>query len=234
MKTRCLIVDDEPLAIQLIEKHLSQLELFEVVATANNAIKALEILKSKEIDLLFCDIKMPMLTGLDLLKTLKNPPKSIITTAHREFALDGYELDIIDYLLKPITFERFFKAIEKYLRSNENQSKTASISQNSDYEIFTFKSNNKFYKVSLADILYLESQKDYVKIYLKDREIVAKYKISDLENELTSKGFLRIHRSFIINKKQIVSFSATHVEVGKYEIPIGANYRELVFREISG
>ena len=129
MKTRCLIVDDEPLAIQLIEKHLSQLELFEVVATANNAIKALEILKSKEIDLLFCDIKMPMLTGLDLLKTLKNPPKSIITTAHREFALDGYELDIIDYLLKPITFERFFKAIEKYLRSNENQSKTESLYQ---------------------------------------------------------------------------------------------------------
>ncbi len=233
MKTRCLIIDDEPLAIQLIEKHLSQLESFEVVATANNAIKALEILKSKEIDLLFCDIKMPMLTGLDLLKTLKNPPKSIITTAHREFALDGYELDIIDYLLKPITFERFFKAIEKYLRSNENQSKIASASQNFDHEIFTFKSNNKFYKVSLADILYLESQKDYVKIYLKDREIVAKYKISDLENELTSKGFLRIHRSFIVNKKQIVSFSATHIEVGKYEIPIGANYRELVFREIA-
>jgi two-component system, LytTR family, response regulator len=232
MKTRCLIIDDEPLAIQLIEKHLSQLESFEVVATAPNAIKALEILKSNEIDLIFCDIKMPMLTGLDLLKTLKNPPKSIITTAHREFALDGYELDIIDYLMKPITFERFFRAIEKYLRTNENQGKIAPISQDFNHEVFIFKSNNKFYKVSLADILYLESQKDYVRIYLKDREIVAKYKISDLENELTSKGFLRIHRSFIINKKQIISFSATHVEVGKYEIPIGTNYRELVHKEI--
>jgi len=232
MKTRCLIIDDEPLAIQLIGKHISQLETFEVVATANNAIKALEILKSKEIDLLFCDIKMPMLTGLDLLKTLKNPPKTIITTAHREFALDGYELDILDYLLKPITFERFFKAIEKYLRKNEKTSAQIASLTTSE-EVLTIKSNNKFYKIKIDEILYMESQKDYVKFWLKDRELTAKYKISDLEAELTSKGFLRIHRSFIINQKQVVSYSATHIEVGSYEVPIGAGYRELVFRLLS-
>jgi two-component system, LytTR family, response regulator len=233
MKTRCLIIDDEPLAIQLIEKHLSQLETFEVVATANNAIKALEILKSKEIDLLFCDIKMPMLTGLDLLKTLKNPPKTIITTAHREFALDGYELDILDYLLKPITFERFFKAIEKYLRINEKALLPTASSATFE-EVLTVKSNNKFYKINVEDILYVESQKDYSKFWLKDRELTAKYKISDLETELTGKGFLRIHRSFLINQKKVVSYSATHVEVGSYEVPIGAGYRELVLRVLGG
>ena len=230
MKTRCLIIDDEPLAIQLIEKHLSQLETFEIVATANTAIKALEILKEKEIDLLFCDIKMPMLTGLDLLKTLRNSPKTIITTAHREFALDGYELDIVDYLLKPITFERFFKAIEKYLRINEKVVQP-SVPKSSD--VLTIKSNNKFYKINLDEILYIESQKDYVKFFLKDREITTKYKIGDLENDLHGKGFLRIHRSFIINQRLIVSYSATHVEVGSHEIPIGAGYRELVIRTLN-
>lgn len=230
MKTRCLIIDDEPLAIQLIEKHLSQLEAFEVVTTANTAIKAFEILKEKEIDLLFCDIKMPMLTGLDLLKTLRNPPKTIITTAHREFALDGYELDIVDYLLKPITFERFFKAIEKYLRINE---KVIQLSVPKLSDVLTIKSNNKFYKINLNEILYIESQKDYVKFCLKDREITTKCKIGDLENELHAKGFLRIHRSFVINHRLIVSYSGTHVEVGSHEIPIGAGYRKLVMRNLN-
>jgi two-component system, LytTR family, response regulator len=231
MKTRCLIIDDEPLAIKLIEKHLSELTYFEVVATANSAVKALDILKSKEIDLLFCDIKMPMLSGLDLLKTLKNPPKTIITTAHREFALEGYELDIVDYLLKPITFERFFKAIEKYLRTKDNNDLTPPLPIKTT-DVLTVKSNNKFYKINLLDLHYIESQKDYAKFYLKDRDITAKYKISDLENELSSKGFLRIHRSFLINQQHIISFSATHIEVGKTEIPIGAGYREAILNTL--
>ncbi len=225
LKTRCLIIDDEPLAIQLIEQHLAQLETFEVVATGNNAIKALEILKSKPVDLLFCDIKMPLLTGLDLLKTLKNPPKTILTTAHREFALDGYELDVVDYLLKPITFERFFKAIEKYLRSMEPDSKHTPTMEDST---FTVKSNNKFYKILTSDILYIESQRDYVKIKLADSEIVAKYKISDLENEIGDPHFLRVHRSFIVNLKKVKAFSATHIDIADAEIPIGEGYKALV------
>jgi two-component system, LytTR family, response regulator len=230
MKTRCLIVDDEPLAIQLLQNHLAQLETFEVTATAANAIKALEILKSTEIDLLFCDIKMPILTGFDLLKTLRNPPKTIITTAHREFALDGYEYDIVDYLLKPITFERFFKAIEKYLR---NSTPTSPPSSKQSPKTLTFKSNNTFYRLLADDILYIESQKDYVRIVLKTQEVKAKYKISDLENELTNYGFLRVHRSFMVNRRQIVSFSATHVQVGPHEVPIGAGYKEWVMQQLS-
>jgi two-component system, LytTR family, response regulator len=231
MKTRCLLVDDEPLAIQLLQKHIDQLESFEIAATAQNAVKAMEILKTTKIDLLFCDIKMPMLTGIDLIKTLKNPPKTIITTAHREFALDGYELDIVDYLLKPITFERFFKAIEKYLRTTEPV--VSGPITHSAPAVLTIKSNNKFYKLNIDEILYLESQKDYVKIYLKDREITTKYKISDIETELKSHGFLRIHRSFIVNQQHIQSFSATHIEIGKGEIPIGMSYKELVIKKIS-
>ena len=116
-RIKCILVDDEPLAIKLVENHLKQLEIFEVVATCSNAIKALEVLRSQTIDLMFLDIKMPQLTGIDFLKTLKYPPAIIITTAYREFALEGYELDIVDYLLKPITFDRFFKAVDRYLRT---------------------------------------------------------------------------------------------------------------------
>src|SRR4051794_22686749 len=120
MKIRCLLVDDEPLAISLLQKHLQQLDFFEVAGTCGNALKAIEILNKQSIDLLFLDIKMPKISGFDLLKTMRNPPKTIITTAYREYALDGYDLDIVDYLLKPITFDRFFKAVERYLR-NVNQ-----------------------------------------------------------------------------------------------------------------
>jgi two-component system, LytTR family, response regulator len=230
MKTRCLIIDDEPLAIKLLEKHINQLESFEIVATAPNAIKGLEILKTNDIDLMFCDIKMPILTGIELLKTLKNPPKTIITTAHREYAIEGYELDIVDYLLKPITFERFFKAIEKFLRNN--QMKTVSLHTQSLPFKLTIKSNNKYYKINIDEILYLESQKDYIKFVLKEQEITTKHKISEIENALTNHGFLRIHRSYIINQKHLHSFTATHIETGKYTIPIGHSYKELVMSKI--
>lgn len=230
MKTRCLLVDDEPLAIQLLRKHFEALETFEVTAVANNAIKALEILNSQEIDLLFLDIKMPKLTGLDFLKTLKDPPKTIITTAYREYALDGYDLDVVDYLLKPITFDRFFKAIERYLRVSD---KTAGPTLTVTEETFVYiKSGHKFYKLNTGDIFYIESLKDYIKVYTREKTITTKHKISDIETELTEKGFLRIHRSFLINVANITAFSATHIEVGNFEVPIGANYKEYVFKTL--
>src|SRR5476651_1482155 len=120
MKIRCLIVDDEPLAIQLLQKHIAQLDFFEVVGTCNNAVKALEVLNRQAVDLLFLDIKMPQISGLDLFKALRNPPKTILTTAHREFALDGFDIGVTDYLLKPITFYRFFKAVERYLSATNH------------------------------------------------------------------------------------------------------------------
>jgi two-component system LytT family response regulator len=231
MKIRCLLVDDEPLAISLLQKHLAQLDFFEVAETCNNAIKALEILNTQHIDLLFLDIKMPGISGLDLLKTVRNPPKTIITTAHREYALDGYDLDIVDYLLKPITFDRFFKSIERYLRNN-NQT-VAAILPSSETQFIYIKSGTRYFKLNTDDILYAESLKDYIKLHTTGKEIISKYKISDLEKDLISKGFLRVHRSFIVNLKNITAFTASDIEIGSIEIPIGASYKEYVFKTLN-
>lgn len=230
MKIRCLIVDDEPLAIQLIKGHLDQLELFEVTATCSNAVKALEVLRFKMIDLIFLDIKMPQLTGIDFLKTLKNPPAVIITTAYREFALDGYDLDIVDYLLKPITFDRFFKAIDRYLRTQQSQQPTL-ILPNQDQFVY-IKTGAKFHKLYADDILYVESLKDYVIIHCNSQKINAKYKISDIEIELKPFRFMRIHRSFIVNPKKITAFTVNDIEIDKQEIPIGTNYKNYVLNEL--
>ncbi len=231
MKIRCLLVDDEPLAIKLLQKHMEQLEFFEITGTCSNAVKAMKILNSRGIDLLFLDIKMPKLTGIELLKTLRKPPKTIITTAYREYALDGYDLDIVDYLLKPITFDRFLKAIERFLRSSN---KTISSVPNSSEEKFIYlKSGTKFFKLITSDILYIESVKDYIKVFTKQKELLSKYKIGDLEEELTGKGFIRVHRSFIVNTKNITAVTANDIEIGHIEIPIGSSYKEYVFKTLN-
>jgi two-component system LytT family response regulator len=228
MKVRCLIVDDEPLAIRLIEKHISQIDSLEVVATCNNALKAFEILNTQEIDLLFLDIKMPHLTGIDFLKTLKNPPKTIFTSAYRDYALESYELETVDYLLKPITFERFVKAIDKYFRQT---STTVTPVQRetviTDYILV--KSGTKHHKVNLKDIVYIESLKDYIKVHLtSSSSIVSKYKLGEMEQELSAYQFLRIHRSYIINTAKITAFSSHDIDVNDIEVPIGASYKDAV------
>lgn len=231
MKIKCLLVDDEPLAIRLLETHLEKLDMFEVMASCNNAIKALEMLRTETIDLIFLDIKMPQISGIDFLKTLKNPPAVIVTTAYREYALDGYDLDIIDYLLKPITFDRFFKAIDRYLRTVQIQPAVPVIPVADQY--IHIKSGGKFYKLQIEDILYVESLKDYITIHCSHQKIVAKYKISDMESELKPFRFLRIHRSFIVNPQKITAFTVHDVEIGQKEIPIGTNYKEYVFQTLT-
>ncbi len=228
MKVRCLIVDDEPLAIRLIEKHVSQIDSLEVVATCNSALKAFEILNTQEIDLLFLDIKMPHLTGIDFLKSLKNPPKTIFTTAYRDYALESYELETVDYLLKPVTFERFVKAIDKFYRINSNA--VAPVQRETvvtDYILV--KSGSKQHKINLEDIVYIESLKDYIKIHLQnDTSIISKYKLGEMEQELSAYQFLRIHRSYIINTSKITAFSSNDIDVNSQEIPVGASYKEAV------
>jgi len=223
------LVDDEPLAVALMQKHIGQLDFMEVAATCPNALKALEILKNTEIDLMFLDISMPAINGIDFLKMLRNPPKVIITTAFREYALDGYDLDIVDYLLKPITFDRFFKSIERYLRNSDQQVQQALSQPNEPTSIY-IKSGYRNVKINIDDILYMESLKDYVKICTLTGDITTKYRISDMEDNLPDKNFLRIHRSFIINFKHITAFTASDVEIGKTELPIGESYKEQVLR----
>lgn len=228
---RCLLVDDEPLAIQLIQNHIKLLDTFEVVGTCSNAIKALELLRTTPVDLLFLDIKMPQITGIDFLKTLKNPPAVIITTAYREYAIEGYDLDLIDYLLKPITFDRFFKAVDRYLRLKSPVGKTESLQEN-EQQFIHIKAGGKFHNLNKDEVLYIESLKDYITIHCTDRKITAKYKIGDLETELYNKDFLRIHRSFIINMKKISAFTNYDIEIGTKELPIGASYKEYVFKKL--
>ncbi|MBA3682340.1 MAG: response regulator transcription factor [Bacteroidetes bacterium] len=227
MKIKCLIVDDEPLAIRLIEKHIEKMGALEVTGTCDNALKAYEILNTQKIDLLFLDVKMPTITGIEFLRSLKNPPKTILTTAYRDYAIESYDLGVVDYLLKPITFERFFKAITKCIaEAGKQEIKTKEVVSD---EFILIKSGIKNHRVNINDIVYIESLKDYIKINLTDKKhLTSKYKIGDIEQELKPDLFLRIHRSFIINSSKITAFTSNEIEVNGVEIPIGASYKENV------
>ena len=228
MKIKCLVVDDEPLAVRLIENHIAKIDALEVVATVNSALKAFEILNTQEVDLLFLDIKMPNITGIDFLKSLKHPPKTIFTTAYRDFAIESYELEAVDYLLKPVTFERFFKSVDRFLR--ETTSIKTTIGDNKEEEKYILlKSAGKNYKILLNDIVYIESIKDYIKVHRTDgSDLTSKYKIGNLESELPSENFIRIHRSFIINTSKVTAFSNTDIEVSGIELPIGVSHKDEV------
>ncbi len=231
MKTRCLIVDDEPLARKLLQSHVAQLDQLELAGICPNAIKASEILRTTEVDLLFLDIKMPQLSGIDFIKTLKKVPAVIFTTAYREYALEGYELDVVDYLLKPITFDRFFKAIERFHLRVIPKDNTQKIITPQQESFIYIKTGNKFNKVNTGDIIFIESIKDYIVVHRHGKEkLTAKYKISDLEEDLKGKGFLRIHRSFIVNPLRITAFTNQDVELGTVQLPIGNSYKEYVIK----
>jgi len=232
MKLKCLIIDDEPLAIKVIEQHIAHVDLLEVVGTCDRAADAFTLLKTKAVDLIFLDIKMPGLTGIDLLKTLQNPPAVIFTTAYRDYAIEGYELNAVDYLLKPIPFDRFLKAVNKFINQNKSQSTGIAPANNDEDHIF-IKGNKKVHKVLLKDIFYIESLKDYVKIHTNDKTIVAKYALNTLEENLNATDFIRIHRSFIIGIKHISGFTANSIEIQDKELPIGRMYNMQVFEKLN-
>jgi len=228
MKVKCLIVDDEPLAIEIIENYLTQIEGFEVLATCKNALKAFKVLEEEKIDLMFLDIQMPQLTGIDFLKSLKNTPRVIFTTAHIDYAIESYELDILDYLVKPVSFPRFLKAIDKY-RSLEINRIPRAIPPIESKEFVYVKSNKKNYKIYFNEMLYVESLKDYVKIVAKTRELAVKTTLSEFEENLPKDRFLRVHRSFIVNQDHVTAHTRKDVEIGEIEIPIGGSYKQKVF-----
>lgn len=236
MKLKCIIVDDEPLAIEVIESYIERLDNIEIVERCNNALKAFEILQKEHIDLIFLDIQMPKLTGIDFLKTIKNPPKVIFTTAYRDYAIESYELDVVDYLLKPVSFERFLKAVSKVFNNSgqENQVVIQSQETSANEEKYIFlKSDKKMIKVVLNDILYIESLKDYVRVKTTEKEVITFQKISYLEQKLPEDCFLRIHRSFIVAIKKIESYSSTTIEVPGKVLPIGRNYKNQVMTALN-
>ncbi len=231
MKIKCLIVDDEPLAVEILESYLDRLDDIELVAKCNNALRAFEILQKAQVDLLLLDIQMPKLTGLDFLKTLKDPPKVILTTAYREYALEGYELDVLDYLLKPISFERFLKAVGKVYKKDGTTHTSAHDNHGPigmDEPYLYLKADKKMVKVLLKDIVYIESLKDYVRVKTFEKDVITHQTISYFEEKLPEDAFIRIHRSFIVPINKIETFSASSIEVPGKELPIGRMYKNNV------
>lgn len=236
MKTRCLIVDDEPLARELIRGHVEKLENFEIVAECSDAMKALNVLREKQVDLMFMDIQMPQITGIEFLKTLKHPPKVIITTAYREYALEGFELDVADYLLKPITFERFLKAVNKYYQmiQDDVQVVANSGSEKMPEESFIYiKENKKVVKVFLSEIKYIEGLSEYVQLFTDKRKIITKTSMTLMEEKLPSENFLRIHKSYIVSIHKIEAFTANTIEIQGKELPIGRSFKNAVLNALN-
>jgi DNA-binding LytR/AlgR family response regulator len=228
MKIKCLIIDDEPLAQRILERYSKDVPSLEVVQKCDNALDAIEILKDKKIDLIFLDINMPKLSGLEFLRTLKHPPLVIITTAYAEFAIQGFELDVVDYLMKPFSLERFLKAIYKVLDILKPQEhplpQKASGEAREDQYIFV-KSSKKTYRIGLNDILYIEALGDYVKIYTTDRMIISYHSMKNIESLLSPKQFPRIHKSFIVSLSKIELIEGNQVKLRDRYIPIGTNFK---------
>jgi len=228
-KISCLAVDDEPPALDVLKKYISGVQALELVGTCSDAIEALNFIRKRSVDLIFLDIQMPQILGTDFLRTLKNPPKIIFTTAFRKFAIEGFELDAVDYLLKPVSFERFLKAVNKVMdvSFSDTFSLEAETSIKNDEHIY-FRSDRKMIKVLLSDIIYIESLKDYIKVVGLSGAVITKQSISSIEETLPKEMFLRIHRSFIIALNKIESYSNELVWLGKTELPISRMYRHEV------
>ncbi len=225
MKIKCLIIDDEPLAINVIKKHLTSFENFELVATHTNAVDAYNTLSQTAIDVIFIDINMPKINGIDFLKNLTNPPLTIITTAYREYAVEGFELNVLDYLVKPISFQRFLKAISKVndkLSENVvNDNATANPN-----EFAFFKVDKKMVKIFFKDILYIESLKDYVKIKTIYEDFITHKNLISITEIIPMDKFIRIHKSYIISVNQVESVVGNTVQITGKSIPIGRNYQK--------
>lgn len=231
MRINCLIVDDEPPARDVLRRYVEELPMLQLAGECGNAIQALTALQQQPVDLLFLDIRMPQLNGIDFLKAIKQPPKVILTTAFPDYALEGYELDVVDYLMKPIRFDRFLKAVGKAfpLQSSKPAAEEATPQRTADSFVY-FRVDRKMVKVLLSDILYIESMKDYVKIVTDKNTLVTKQSISSVESMLPEQQFVRTHRSFIVSLHRIRSFTNELIETGSTEIPIGKLYRNSVLK----
>jgi len=231
-KINCLIVDDEPPALQLMEKYINAVPVLHFTGKCSNAVDAMSILQQDPIDLIFLDIQMPHILGTDFIRALINPPKVVFTTAFRKFAIEGFELDAVDYLLKPISFERFLKAVNKVMKLNlpvvQAFPQDTMLKNEPEPSFLFLRADRKNLKIQLHEILFVESLKDYVKVVTKDRTIVSKQSISAIEESLPGEVFLRIHRSFIVSLSKIESFTAGLIQVGKYELPVSRSYRHEV------
>ena len=223
MKIKSLIIDDEPLAISVIENHLKNFDHIEIVETFNNPLKAYRVLEQEKIDVIFLDINMPQITGFSFIENLSYKPLIVITTAYREYAVKSFELDVLDYLVKPIPFNRFLKTVNKIYQHVYISNTNTDISFQQEPHIF-LKVNKKLIKVNFNDILYIESLKDYIKVITNLGDYVVHKSLSSITEELPQSNFMRIHRSYTISINKVIALEGNTVEISNRNIPIGRNY----------
>ncbi len=227
---KCLIIEDEPIAAEVIQDYINQVAFLELQGICKDAVVALERLHIEPIDVIFLDIHLPKLKGLDFLRSLEQKPQTILTTAYHQYALDAFEENVVDYLMKPISFSRFLKAVNKLNKQQEltRTKALAEIPTNRSFRFFNVNKNKV--KVFFNEILYVESLKDYSKIVTRHEQIVTRGQIGEMETMLQSHSFLRIHRSYLVNLSQISAYSATSITVGNQLLPIGRSYKGLVMK----
>ena len=239
MKFNCMVVEDEPPAQKVLKKYIGDLSNLQLIKVCNNALDAIEELRKHQIHILFLDIQLPKLTGVNFLKSLKDPPQTIFTTAYSEYAVEGFELDAVDYLLKPFSFERFLMAVNKAIvrierqpRLIKNEKKSDAELNDSESDFVFFKSDKKIYRIDLDELLYIEAVKDYVKIVTSNGSHLILQTLKHWERILPGQFFQRTHKSFIVNLKKIDNISSNIIKLKDIEIPIGRHYREDLLREI--
>jgi len=219
----CIIVEDEPLAAEVVRDYIEQVPFLQLKGICTDALYAMDLLLKESIDLVFLDIHLPKLKGLDFIKALKKPPQIIITSAYQEYALQGYELNVVDYLLKPIEFNRFLMAVNKLKERGTMDTERAAL---------FFNVSKKRVKVYIDEILFIESLKEYIRITTKEKSVLTKFQLGQIEEMLARNGFLRVHRSYLVAKNKIDAFSATDVEVNGEQIPIGRSYKDSVMEAL--
>ena len=224
-RLNCLIVDDEEVAREVMASYISKVPYLELKASCENAIDAHEVMTQEEVDLVFLDIEMPGLSGIDFLKTVAQKPHVIICSANKDYAVEGFDLDVDDFILKPVTFERFLKAVGK-IRSEEKP-----IELNEDY--FYVNENKRMVRIDMSNIIYIESLRDYVRIVTTQKKVITHQHLSDFESKLPSDRFMRIHRSIIVAIDKIQSFTSSLIDVGEKELPVGRNYKEEVQNKLN-
>lgn len=229
MPTNCIIVDDEPMARDVVRRYVDMIPALKLIGEFGNAIEATMFLKEQTVDMIFLDIKMPQLSGIEFVKSLHNAPKIIFTTAHKDFAFEGFELDVTDFLLKPIRFDRFLKAVNKAIPQKQQEIDTHGITNgekiNPAISFIYLRAERKMKKVLLDEIIYIESDRDYVKVFTENGFIITRQTIASVEALLSESQFVRIHRSFIISVSKLKSFTTDSVEIGNKQLPIGKLYR---------
>jgi DNA-binding LytR/AlgR family response regulator len=235
-KLRCLLVDDEPPALEILRTYIDATPMLEIAGECHHAMAAFDFIQKNNIDLIFLDVNMPRLTGTEFLRALPSPPRVIFTTAHRDFAVEGFELGAVDYLLKPYSLDRFLRAVHRAINPEQKSSSLSvkeSIATESDRFLYV-RADRKMVKVMIDDILYVESLKDYIRIILRDKQVITKQTITSLEEMLPENDFMRIHRSFIVSVRKVDSYSPGSVFVGKTELPVGPLYKHEIGKRLGG